>query len=359
MIGAAAAMAGLKGTGVIIHGASACYFYADSVIPDPLNCTFLIEDEIIFGTGDRLLEVAEALLPFSERIVVINSCVPATIGEDLMTYCAGCDPLIIDAPGYCGDMMDGYQMGLAALSPEVDPTRNGVNIDGLISPDPFAAGNRMEAERLLACAGIPVAARYCSDTLTSALRPAAITVTALPDVASGIGQPAGSLLGLNAIETTFSLLQDAMPDADCALVMDICEETEELVVKVCDRYLRVNDPPRVALFGIAGYLDMAADLLTTHLDAEICGAGARNQPLERSICTWAPDLGSVKQILAAGELDLIIGSQYEATLAPGVPFVQMTIPIRKHSMLCHRPLVGTEGVLWLLESVVNAGKKGC
>ncbi len=359
MIGAAAAMAGLDGVGVIIHGASACYLYADSVIPDPINCTYLIEDEVIFGTGDRLLEVSEALLPFSERIVVINSCVPATIGEDLTTYCAGCDSLIIDAPGYCGDMMDGYRLALAALSPEVDSTRDGVNIDGLISTDPFAIGNRMEAERLLACAGIPVAARYCSDTLASALRPAAMTVTALPDMASGIGQTAGSLLGLDAIETTFSVLQDALPDTDCSLVTDICEETEELVAKVCDRYLRVNDPPRVALFGIAGYLDMAADLLTTHLDAEICGAGARNQPREGSVCTWAPDLGSVKRILADCEPDLIIGSRYEATLAPGVPFVQMTIPIRKHSMLCHRPLIGTEGILWLIESVVNAGKNGC
>ncbi|WFN33738.1 nitrogenase component 1 [Methanogenium sp. S4BF] len=359
MIGAAAAMAGLDGAGVIIHGASACYFYADSVIPDPVNCTYLVEDEIIFGTGDRLQEVTEGLLPFSERIVVINSCVPATIGEDLRTYCAGCDPIIIDAPGYCGDMMDGYRLALAALPAETDPTRGGVNIDGLLSPDPFAVGNRMEAERLLARAGIPVAARYCSDTLASALRPAEMTVTALPDVASGIGRPAGSLLGLDAIETTFSVLQDAMPDADCAPVMDCCEETEELVVKACDRYLRANDPPRVALFGIAGYLDMAADLLTTCLDAEICSAGARNQPQEDSVCTWAPDLGTVKRMIAAGEPDLIIGSRYEATLAPDVPFVQMTIPIRKHSMLCHRPLIGTEGVLWLIESVVNAGKKGC
>ena len=359
MIGAAAAMAGLEGTGVIIHGASACYLYADSVIPNPLNCTYLIEDEVIFGTGDRLLEVSEALLPFSERIVVINSCVPATIGEDLRAYCAGCESLFIDSPGYCGDMMDGYRVALAALSPEVDSTRDGVNIDGLISTDPFAVGNRMEAERLLARAGIPVAARYCNDTLASALRPSAMTVTALPDVASGIGQSAGSLLGLDAIEKTFSVLQDAMPDADCAPVMDICEETEELVVKVCDRYLRVNDPPRVTLFGIAGYLDMATDLLTTYLDAEICGAGARNQPQEGSVCTWAPDLGTVKRMISSGKPDLIIGSRYEATLAPGVPFVQMTIPIRKHSMLCHRPLIGTEGVLWLIESVVNAGIKGC
>ena len=359
MVGAAAAMAGLDGAGVIIHGASGCYFYADSVIPDPVNCTYLVEDEVIFGTGDRLQEVAEALMPFSEKIVVINSCVPATIGEDLAPYCAGSDALIIDAPGYCGDMMDGYRLALAALPTKIDPTREGVNIDGLISTDPFAAGNRMEAERLLACSGIPVAARYCNDTLVSALRPAEMTVTALPDVASGIGQSVGSLCGLDAIEKTFSALQEEFPDADCSPVMDICEETEELVVKACDRYLRVNDPPRVALFGIAGYMDMAATLLTTFMEAEICGAGARNRPPEDSVCTWAPDLGTVKQIIVEGEPDLIIGSRYEATLAPGVPFVQTTIPIRKHSMLCHRPLIGTEGVLWLIESVVNAGKEGC
>ena len=358
MVGAAAAMAGLDGAGVIIHGASACYFYADSIIPDPVNCTYLVEDEVIFGTGERLQKVAEALMPFSEKIVVINSCVPATIGEDLGPYCVGSGALIIDAPGYCGDMMDGYRLALAALPTTIDPARGGVNIDGLISTDPFAAGNRMESERLLACSGIPVAARYCSDTLASALRPAEMTVTALPDVASGIGQSIGSLCGLEAIEKTFSSLQEMFPDADCVRVMDLCEETEELVVKACDRYLRVNDPPRVACFGIAGYIDMATDLLTTYLDAECCCSGARNRPVEGSVCTWAPDLGTVKQMITDSAPDLVIGSRYEQTLAPGVPFVQTTIPIRKSSMLCHRPLIGTEGVLWLIESVVNAGKKG-
>lgn len=359
MVGAAAAMAGLRGTGVIIHGASGCYFYADSIIPDPVNCTCLIEDEVIFGTGDRLQEVAQALMPFSERIVVINSCVPATIGEDLAPYCGGSDALIIDAPGYCGDMMDGYRIALSHLPAETDPSRPGVNIDGLISTDPFAAGNLMEAERLLGRAGIPVAARYCNDTLASALKPAETTVTALPDLASGIGSSAGSLCGLDAIAATFSGLQAAFPDADCGAVMDICEETDELVTKACDRYLRVNDPPRVALFGIAGYMDMAGALLSDYLDADICCAGARNQPPEDSVCTWAPDLGTVKQMIEDAGPDLVIGSRYEATLAPGVPFVQTTLPIRKHSMLCHRPLVGTEGVLWLVESVINAGKHDC
>lgn len=354
MVGAAAAMAGLRGTGVIIHGASGCYFYADSIIPDPVNCTYLIEDEVIFGTGERLQEVAEALKPFSERIVVINSCVPATIGEDLAPYCAGSDALVIDSPGYCGDMMDGYRIALPHLPAETDPMREGVNIDGLISTDPFAAGNLMEAERLLSRAGIPAAAKYCNDTLASALKPALVTVTALPELASGFGQSMGSLLGLDATQKTFSALQEVFPDADCGSVMEICEETEELVVKACDRYLRVNDPPRVALFGIAGYMDMAGDLLSTYLDAEICCAGARNKPAADSVCTWAPDLGTVKTMITEGNPDLVIGSQYEKTLAPGVPFVQTTLPIRKHSMLCHRPFIGTEGVLWLIESVINA-----
>ena len=208
-------------------------------------------------------------------------------------------------------------------------------------------------------AGIPVAARYCNDTLASALKTAEATVTALPDLASGFGSSAGSLCGLDAIAATFSALQAVFPDADCSAVIDLCEETEELVVKACDRYLRVNDPPRVALFGIAGYMDMAGDLLSTYLDAECCCAGARNRLPEESLCTWAPDLGTVKQMIKDAGPDLVIGSRYEATLAPGVPFVQTTLPIRKHSMLCHRPLAGTEGVLWLVESVINAEKSRC
>jgi len=361
MVGAASALAAIDGVGVVIHGSSACYFYADAVIPDPLNCTYLLEHEVIFGTEDRLREVVEAVSPLCERVAVVNSCVPSTIGEDVGQFLSDYNAIVVDAPGFAGDLGEGFRRAVAALAPAVDPRRAGVNLDGCISTDLFSTGNRREAERLLSMAGIPVAATYCRDTLASVRRPSPVTLTLVPDIAAGIGDAAGVMLGLAGVQDAFVRLASLFPDADISPVMDEAEEAEERIVIACDRYLRAHDPPVIGIVAMAGYAGMIADLCTTYLDADVAFAASRTipPPEGRGDIVYAPDIGSVQACLEDVYPDIIFGSAYEAALAPGAVQVQVTLPMKKSLMLCNRPLAGIEGALWVIERMLAAGLSTC
>jgi nitrogenase molybdenum-iron protein alpha/beta subunit len=61
MTGAASCLAGFDGIGVIIHGPSGCYFYPATILHRPLYCSFLISDDIVCGTADRLHELISSL----------------------------------------------------------------------------------------------------------------------------------------------------------------------------------------------------------------------------------------------------------------------------------------------------------
>ena len=57
MTGAAACLAGFDGITVVIHGSSGCYYYPATLLHVPLHGTFIVENEVIFGSEARLLEV--------------------------------------------------------------------------------------------------------------------------------------------------------------------------------------------------------------------------------------------------------------------------------------------------------------
>ena len=61
MAGSAACCAGFEGLTVVIHGSSGCYYYPATLFHAPLHGTFILENEVIFGTEQRLREVLDGL----------------------------------------------------------------------------------------------------------------------------------------------------------------------------------------------------------------------------------------------------------------------------------------------------------
>ena len=163
MTGAAACLAGFEGITVVIHGSSGCYYYPATLLHAPLHSTFILENEVIFGSGDRLREVIGDLSGRGGRIAVITTCVPSALGEDIKSMVDEKDIIVVDSPGFAGEMEAGYRAALAVLSPAIDSERPGVNIDGVSLSDPFYEGNVQEISRLLHCAGIPVGTVFCRD----------------------------------------------------------------------------------------------------------------------------------------------------------------------------------------------------
>ena len=357
MTGAAACLAGFEGISVVIHGSSGCYYYPATLLHAPLHGTFILENEVIFGSGDRLCEVIGELSGRGGRIAVITTCVPSVLGEDIRSMLAGTDVILVDSPGFSGELEAGYQAALAVLAPKTDPERSGVNIDGVSLSDPFFEGNIQEVTRLLHRAGIPVGTVFCRDRSGMAGHAAPLTIGTNDDFASGVGKYLGGTLGIPALRTTCEKLVTMCEGADVDPVLAELDTQEERVTHACDKFLRRYDPPGVAVFAGAAYALFAADTLKRYLDAEILTVGTRNNPPALPAVQYPLEkvtgLEQVSRKIDEVSPDLVIGSSFERSLSDRA-FVGIIPPLRGQVRLSHTPIAGTGGTLHFVESVLNA-----
>ncbi|MDI6718479.1 MAG: nitrogenase component 1 [Methanomicrobiales archaeon] len=355
MSGAAACLSGFADLGVIVHGSSGCYFYTASLLEPPIYGTCILESEIIFGSRDRLQEVVDELRARYARVAIVNTCVPAVIGEDLRGMLDRPGLLIIDSPGFSGDLESGYRRALGALSPVNDGEREGVNIDGLNPADPFYRGNALEALRLLNLAGVPPATCIARDRLDSLAHCAPVTLTTNEDLQSGVGDRAGSLLGLEAVEEAFAELASRFEDMDLDAISLEALRAKERIQHACDKHLRRFDPPVAVVCGNASYASFAAGMLEEFLDAQIACIAVRNDPVPSAHpCEKVTSLRRMEEILTDHAPDLILGSSYEHSLYPTAAFCGLIPPIRNRYLLHARPLIGIEGAMVCMEDVLNA-----
>ncbi len=355
MTGAVACLSGFEDIAVVVHGSSGCYFYPASLVGVPIHGTFLVENEIIFGTESRLAEVIRDLDGRYARIAVVNTCVPAIMGEDIGDLAGDGQILVVDSPGFLGDLEAGYRRALDTIAPEVDPDAAGVNIDGICRTDPFCRGNAIEARRLLDLAGAAVAATFCLDRYAATRRAAPFTVGTNPDLASGVGTSCGSLLGLDGVGETFERLLASVDGVDSRPVAEEIAWADARIRKACEKYLRRFDPPRVAIAAGDAYAAFAADLLDRYLGADIACVAARNDPgAGNDAFVHTTDFSTIREMIRDAEPDLVLGSSYERAIAPGAAFVGLTPPLRGRFLLSSRALIGIEGALRLMDEVLNA-----
>ena len=353
MTGAAACLAGFDGITVVIHGSSGCYYYPTTLLHAPLEGTFLMESEVIFGSEDRLREVIDGLSGKGNRIAVVNTCVPAVLGEDIRSMLASCDVTIVDSPGFAGDVEAGYAKALAALSPLVSEESPGINIDGTCIFDPFFRGNVQEIRRLLHLASVPVGTVFCLDRIENLRDASPFTVGTNMDFASGVGKFLGGNLGLDEIPATFGNIGRVCETADIDPVIRECEREEERIVQTCEKFLRRFDPPRVAIFGGLAYALFVEKTLKTYLDADIACIGTRNDPKESPGTTWVPGMNKVKALIDQNKPDLVIGSSFEHMIDPAPGFIGLVPPLRGRVRLAPRTIAGVTGTLSFMEDVLN------
>lgn len=347
MCGAASCLSGFSGLDVVIHGSSGCYFYPASLLQTPIHATLIMEEEVIFGAEERLRRVAGEIAGHDRPVAVVQTCVPAVMGEDIGKALEGMDAFVVDSPGFAGGMEEGYRRAVAALAPAVSPGERGITIDGLNPIDPFWRGNLLEAERLVRAAGGTVAAAIAAGPLDNLRQCGAAVLQTNPDLASGIGTAVGSLLGIPATKAAFERLAD-LRDLDAGAVLDEADTAEERIGSAADKYLSRSDPPTVAVFGEAAYTAFVSDALAWYLDAEVVVRAPRNG--EGAVTS----LDTIRDLVLENEPDLILGSSFEHAIAPDVPYVGITFPQRGRVRLKARALAGIEGSLALMDDVLNA-----
>ncbi len=355
MTGAAACLAGFEDITVVIHGSSGCYYYPATLLPVPLHGTLILENEVIFGSEQRLHEVLDGLIGKGKKIAVVMTCVPAILGEDIRSMLKNYDVILVDSPGFSGDVEAGYKKALSVLAPSVDPGRDGINIDGVCLFDPFSRGNVREIVRLLGCASVPVGTVFCSDRLENVGHAAAYTVGTNMDFASGVGSLLGGTLGLEETSTTFKRVASVCPEADISQVVGEIEREDERIVRACDKYLRRFDPPQAVIFSGFSYAAFAARTLEHYLDADILFVGSRNEPgTSPSRCVHVQGFSQVTSLIRQFNPDLIIGSSFERSVDSRHAFVGLTPPLRGIVKLVPHSVAGVTGTLSFIENVLNA-----
>ncbi len=355
MTGAAACLAGFDGMSVVIHGSSGCYYYPATLIHAPLHGTFILENEVILGTGDRLREVIGELKGGGTRIAVITTCVPAILGEDIRGMFEDLDVLLVDSPGFSGDAETGYARALAALAPQTTTEADGVNIDGICLLDPFWRGNLMEIQRLLSRASIPAGTVFCRDDLRRTVTASQVTIGTNGDFSSGVGSFLGGTLGMDAVRETFGELGNRFCESDISPVFEELSRQEEEIVRVCDKYLRRFDPPSVVVFAGASYAAAAAGMLEGYLDADILFLGTRNPCTgTRYPSSVVAGLDEVLNLIRTQDPDLILGSSFERQVCGDRAFLGITPPLRGSVRLAPVPLAGITGALFFMEQALNA-----
>ena len=355
MTGAAAGLAGFEGMTVVIHGSSGCYYYPTTLLHAPLHGTFILENEVIFGSEDRLREVIGELTGTGNRIAVITTCVPAILGEDIQSLLAEHDVLLVDSPGFSGDVEAGYTKAISLLAPQTDAATDGVNIDGVCLIDPFFKGNLQEIRRLLGLASVPVATVFCRDALKKTRTASIYTIGTNGDFRSSVGEYLGGTLGFGTLRATFERLGTAFEESDIDPVLRELSQQEEETVRICDKFLRRFDPPTVVIFAGASYAEFAAQALDHYLDADIRFLGTRNPGgTSRYPAALVTGLTQVKTIIGQHNPDLVLGSSFERSVSGNRAFYGITPPLRGVVRLAPVPLAGVNGTLFFMEQVLNA-----
>jgi nitrogenase molybdenum-iron protein alpha/beta subunit len=354
MTGAAACLAGFGGMSVVIHGSSGCYYYPTTLLHAPLHGTFILENEVIFGSEDRLREVIGEIAGTGNRIAVITTCIPAILGEDIQSLLAEHEVLLVDSPGFSGDVETGYTKALSGLAPQTDAATEGVNIDGVCLLDPFHKGNLQEIRRLLGMASVPVATVFCRDDLKKASTASTRTIGTNEDFLSGVGEYLGGTLGPGAVRATFEKLGNTFEESDIDPVLHELSQQEEEIIRISDKFLRKYDPPSVVIFAGASYAECAAQLLEHYLDADIRFIGLRNsRGRSRYPSCLVNGLKEARTVIEQHNPGLVLGSSFERSVAGNRAFYGITPPLRGVVRLAPVPLAGINGTLFFMEQVLN------
>jgi nitrogenase molybdenum-iron protein alpha/beta subunit len=340
---------------VVIHGSSGCYYYPTTLLHAPLHGTFILEKEVIFGSEDRLREVIGGLSGTGNRIAVITTCVPAILGEDIQSMLAEHDVLLVDSPGFSGDVETGYKKALSLLAPQTDTATEGVNIDGVCLLDPFSKGNLQEIRRLLGLASVPVATVFCCDALQKTRTAATCTIGTNDDFMSGVGEYLGGTLGFDTLRATFEKLGTSFEESDIDPVLRELSQQEDETVRICDKFLRRFDPPSVVIFAGSSYAEFAAQALVHYLDTDIRFIGLRNPGGSSRFPTdQVKGLKEAKTLIELHNPDLVLGSSFERSVSGNRAFYGITPPLRGAVRLAPVPFAGINGTLFFMEQVLNA-----
>jgi len=418
--GAVCAIEGIRDAVAVINGASGCKYgisvLVDMQDPDGLvlpassslrlggqgrvPCTELTQDEIIFGTNDKLRHTLKTMVDeYQPRLIgVINTCVVMAIGDDtagaIRQLNSDCKILSIEGGRITGDVTEGFQRAVLQLvdnvmSPEIEPIENSVNLIGPCISQYNWNNDLGELRRLLDQAGIRIISTLTAGSYLQQVKnapQAALNVVTHDDYGTPIAQYFEEKFGTPFIghdtlppyglwETT-SWLQLLAAQLDLNFEKIIRDETEAVERRLIPQLKRLTTRHRLkgvpfaifaeapACLAIASFLEEYLGLEPVLLGLKTVGKNT-NALLDKILAEsnykpqvlLKPDGFETQEVLKTTEPKLLLGSSLEKFLAydAGVStaFVGISYPVADEIMLTERPFVGYKGVLTITEKVIN------
>ncbi len=375
-------------------------YYREFYFGQPRSpCTYIDEQDYIYGSK----KVKPALQFLDKKnyglIGIINSSGTSLIGDDVRRIANSASvrakTVVVDSTGFTGSFTTGFKRAVteilkAVLKRNVKKTQQSVNIIGPSVIQYNWKNDVEEIKRTLQLMGIDVISVICAgETLTNLEQAGQAelnillyeeygdTVTKLLEKEFGmpcLGFDELAPFGLSASEAWFGAIADHF-----GLPRNVVDGESQRVRMRCyqaiARVASFGGGTKGLSFGIFGDSSQVAPLVVflhqylgmypSVIGLKEVGEGSyefiKKYLADNSIDTsflLNPDQYTIRENLGADTPDIILGSIMEEQISRGLDekpaFMPISYPYGGRVMITHRPLIGFNGVLTLVEEIVNS-----
>lgn len=373
------------------------FFFGQSRIP----CTYLDEQDYVFGASEKLARILPAVAGSGEHalIAIVNSPGAALIGDDLQRFLRGAKPAVAtmaptiatETPGFSEDMAAGFQRALQGametLAPPLAapwrPARpRTINLLGLSIYHQHWQGSLVHLTEFLRLMGIEVLAAPGAGSSVAEIERIAeaecnIVIhqeyadTLAPWIESRYGTPslfpsAGAPVGFDATEEWLREVAGAL-SLDPAPALSRVREDRGIAFAHLNRFQRHTGLPKGAAFALAADASVAAPLLRwLHGYLGMAPTGVRidsgaGTPLAAGVHEYLSEAGcpdAWEADLATDFPDLVLASGVEVARLVGGSQARAGIGIAQPAGaridVVPKALLGSRGSLFLLEWILDA-----
>lgn len=398
----------IKGIVPIVHSTAGCgiqeKYIANTTSSFNDNYTIsgtnVFEKQIIFGGTARLREQIKNTVKVleAELYVVVSGCAPEIVGDDIgaMTKEAteqGYPVIYISTPGFKGHSFNAYKKVVTGIIDEFSKTDNTeynkdhdlVNVFGLVpNMDPFWEGNQEELEILLNKVGLKLnhlfGAKSSLDNwkkIKAANINIAFTKYGL-EVVEYLQKKYGTPylyfenipVGIKGVQNLLNKLATVYKKK--AEIIDVVNQEEQdrylyYLSKLSPSYYRYHIQKNVALVGASPivtalgvflehqYGQIIKPVIVTDELTENEKKLLENQFAKGTKVYYAEDGKEIEEKIAAGEPEIILGSQLEENLANKlrIPILHISFP-SEGKIILNKSIFGVSGILRFLEEYSNA-----
>jgi len=360
--------------------------------------TYVDEKDYIYGAGPKLTALLSEL---NERnfglIGVVNSPGMSLVGDDIAGAIARArvraTTVVVDSAGFTGSFAKGFQDAVMGILHTLEPSERAPRSVNLIGP---GIGHHnwesdvRELRRVLELMSVKVqAVLTAGESLENVRRApsASLNVVVYEEYGDAVAQlmerrfgipylPLATLapLGPDAIEGWVGRVAEKL-SVDTAPIRSEMEEVRRKCFSALVRASSVSGIPKgvpFAMFGDSSTVAPALSFLYDYLGMYPClvglkEVGEQNLSFIKDLACSAnadcplmirPDQYQVREALLEQDPEIIFGSSVEERISRSVwkeqrAFVHIDAPVWGRVTLTHRPILGPNGMLTLVEEILN------